>query len=92
LAELPGEMGLQLLDPCDKASGACVGVGKIGLQGCLGGGRAADGRFSAAAAGRVQVLQQVAVAVEEGAVDTRCAGDCRGGQRMWSSMSGWQWG
>ena len=70
LAERFGEAFFELPDAGGEPQGAFVGGEQVGLQGCAGDGRAGG----AAGGGRgglegVDFLEQVAVPVEEGAVD-----------------------
>ena len=67
---------LELPDAGGEPDGAFVGGEQVGLQGCAAdGGPAVSRRGRRGGFGRVDLLQQVAVPVEEGAVDAGGAGD-----------------
>ena len=69
-AERIGQPLLELPDAGAEPDGAFVGGEQVSLQGCAGdGGAGGVSRGRRGGFGRVDLLQQVAVPVEEGAVD-----------------------
>jgi hypothetical protein len=69
-AERIGQPLLELPDAGAEPDGAFVGGEQVSLQGCAGDGEAGGvSRGRRGGFGRVDLLQQVAVPVEEGAVD-----------------------
>lgn len=71
----------ELPDAGGQTGAACARVGEVGLQRGPGDGRRAPGCGSGFVCGGVEGIEEIAVAVEEGPVDTGCPGDCCGGQR-----------
>jgi hypothetical protein len=78
LAERLGQPFLELVDAGVEPDGAFVGCEQVGLQRGAGDGRAGSGGRSRRDGFKsVDLGEQVAVAVKEGAVHCRCAGDAR---------------
>ena len=76
-----GQAGFELLDAGGEPESALVGGEQVSLQGGRGDGRAGAGAGGRAGLGGVDLAEQVAVPVEERAVDgcgAGCAGTGRG--------------
>jgi hypothetical protein len=74
LAEQGGELVLELPDAGCRALGPVLGVEEVGFQGRVAGGGACS-RGRRLGLGCLDLFEQVAVPVEEGAVDGGGAGD-----------------
>ena len=75
LAEQFGQAGLELVGAGGHAGAALLGGEQVGLQGGAGDRGPAAGGVGWLGFGGVDLFEQVAVAVEEGAVDPGGAGD-----------------